>query len=492
MGLREDLGTLPSGNVVRLSDDEITKFLRDKYIFSDGEKTRQKRSRNRLALYRDKGAGLIADMVTALFKNLKVRELRKELIAFAVFQNVSKRITNEISRVYASEALRSVSNGNEGYQDVIRVSRQDRKMRALNRYVNFLNESLLWFDIRAGDPVLRVITPDKFYAISHPNDPTHHIGSIVAIESNGVSVSDSSPAYLVITGEEFFQLDKNGRMVAGSYSAHGLGLMPAILVHREEPEDRLLDSDSGEDLISAHLAVALLNVLMMKQSKSAERVAVASGDLSSTPNGQPMDSEVLQSFGEGISLQTLDMEGNGPDAYIRAARSVIKQIASNHGIPESVFDLSYAASSGFEIELKRAQLREVREDQILDYRPIERKLVAVQAEVLRAAGHPSRFDPSGWIVNFGSVQPPRSPKAMLEFFEQSRRMGLMNSADMMMKLNPEFSPEMAEKQLIINARVEASRVQLLRSLNVSPSASIDDPGQDPRENGGLRVINGSE
>jgi len=489
MDLRTALGTLPSGNVIPLTDDDITRFLREKYIFNDEEKNRQKRSHNRLKLYRDEGRGLVEEMIRALFKNLKVRSLRKEFVRYAMFQNVSKRVVREISMVYSSEALRNISNRNDAYQEVIRTTKQDRKFRNVNRYVNLLNECLVWFDIRGGDPVIRVITPDKFYAISHPNDPTHHIGSIITIESNGINSTDSSPAWLVITEEEFFQLDRSGRMVSNSKIKHGLGLMPAILVHREEPEDRLLDANSGEDLISAHLAVALLNTLMLKQAKSAEKVVAASGDLSTTPSDQPLDQEVVQSFGEGISLQTLDL-GADPEGYIRAARAVIKQVAANYGIPESVFDLTYAASSGFEIELKRSQLLEVRQDQILDYRPVEREFVNVQSRVLTAAGHKLRFNSAGWTVNFGEVQPPRDPREMLNYFEKMRQMGLMNTAEMYLRLNPEATFEQAQLALLSNAKIESTRVQLFRALNTSPTANLGDEGQSPEDNGGLRLVEG--
>ena len=487
MGLKESLGTLPSGNVVTLSNDDVTKFLREKYIFADAERARQKQSRNRLLLYRDQGKQLVEDMVTALFRNLKVRQLRKEFVKYAMFQNVSRRIVREISMVYSSEAIRTVSDRNESYQQVIRDSRQDRKMRSVNRYTNLLNECLVWFDLRDGEPVIRVITPDKFWAICHPNDPTHHVGSIVNIASNGMYKDRSSPHYLVITDEEFFKLDEAGRMLSDTYQKHGLGVSPALLVHREEPEDKLLDSSSGEDLISAHLAVALLNTLMLKQAKSGERVVAASGDLSTTPQGQPLDQEVIQSFGEGVSLSTLDLAAD-PAGYIQTARSVIKQVAANYGIPESVFDLTYAASSGFEIELKRSQLREVRQDQILDYRPVERSLAKIQSKVLIAAGHRLRFSDDGFFCNFGEIDSPREPMQQLLWFEKMRSMGLINTAEMFMRLNPEMDAERAQEQLLINARMESSRVQLLRSLNISTNATPEDPGQGPEDNGRLRLV----
>jgi DhnA family fructose-bisphosphate aldolase class Ia len=291
----------------------------------------------------------------------------------------------------------------------------------------------------------------------------------------------------VISDTEFFKLDKDGRLISGTYQEHGIGRLPCLLIHREEPEEKLLDSSSGEDLISAHLAVALLNTLMLKHQKSGTNLIAATGDISTTANDQPMDEECITNFGEGVSLQNLDLGAN-PSNYISAAKSVLTQVAANYGISESVFSLQYSATSGFEIELKRSALREVRNDQILDYRPVERELVEIQSRVLSMAGHGMKFDSSGFQVNFGETQAPRDPKAMLEYFEQARRMGLLSTQQMYMKMNPEASAQDAEDAIAVNAMVEARRVSLYRELNISPMASAEDPGLDPQQNGQLRII----
>src|SRR5690606_3199356 len=96
----------------------------------------------------------------------------------------------------------------------------------------------------------------------------------------GASVKVTDPHYLVMTEFEFFKLDKDWRVLEETWEAHGLDRMPAILWHREEPDECLLDATSGKDLISAHLAVALLNTLMLKHQKAGTRVPYATGDTS--------------------------------------------------------------------------------------------------------------------------------------------------------------------------------------------------------------------
>jgi hypothetical protein len=81
---------------------------------------------------------------------------------------------------------------------------------------------------------------------------------------------------------------------------------------------------------------------------------------------------------------------------------------------------------------------------------------------------------------------------MLQFWGELRQMGLMNTVEMYMRLNPEATIEQAQEALLANADIEAKRVDLLRKLNVSPSNGPDDPGMTPQENGkiggGLTIV----
>lgn len=478
MSLNEALGTLPSGKVVALKDDELTRHLRDRYLFNDVEAERRKRTRMRIDLYHDKGEKQIDKMVDDIFKNSQVRQLRKKFVELASFQNLTKRIIREISSVYSESATRRVqaTNLNSNYQRLQSDMRLDRRMRLANQMLNLCNDVVVWFDLRFGRPFLRVVTPDNFFAVCHPNDPTQLVGLIFDQAPASGNISTDTPYWLVVSDTESFSLNQDGRLLSETRRAHGLSRMPMQLVHRSEPMTCLLTPDPGSDIIAAHKAITLINVMMLKHQKSGTKQAVASGDLGEMPRGQPMDEEYMLQAPEGVSINTLDL-GADPDNYIKAGRSVIKQISANYGIPESVFDLSYQATSGFEIELKRTGLREVRRDQILDWRPVERSLAEIMVEALAesrdefAAGY--RFSMTGWGVNFGEVETPQDPMQRLVYWEKQRKMGLINTVDMLMHLNPEMTEEQAEERLGLNAVVEAKRIDLFRKLNISPNTAAD-------------------
>lgn len=480
--LADVLGTLPSGRVATLSPDRVAAHLRT-FIKSDEQAARRAAMRVRIDLYRNRAKQHVAAIFDRVFSNSKVREARTKFIDYAQHNNVVRRVIREISTVYADKAARAFDSPQPAFTELERMMAFDRHMRLANRMLNLCNEIVLWprLNMVTGDPELRVLTPDAFFAIPHPSDPLQ-LAALVIDQVSLAPTNETAPYWLVVTPYEYFNLDKSARVVDGSYRVHNAGRWPMQLVHREIPTDALLDADSGNDLIAAHLAVAFLNTLILKHQKSGTKQPYAVGDLSTTATGQPVDDEVLQIFGEGVSLNTLDLVADS-GAYIAATRAIIKSVAANYGIPESVYDLSYQASSGFEIELKRSGLREIRNDQLLDWRAIEADLVSLLADVLRSARHPLAFDATGSRVNFGEMEPPTDPLSRLTYWEKARQMGLMSTVEMYMQLNPEVTAEDAAAALVSIAQVESARVQLFRSLNASPDASIEDPGKSPQQNG---------
>lgn len=469
VSILDTLGTLPSGEVRRLSPDQMTVFLRSKYQ-TKAEDERKRDSVMRLDLFRDRGRPHFERVVDDLFKNARVRQWRKDFVRLAEFQNVTKRVVREVSSVYSEPANREVSSGDKKYQELQRVVRFDRKMRQVNRYGNLINHCLVWPDVVDGRPVMRTVTTDRFCAVAHPNDPTHPVAYIIDQFPNGLNVTDSDPHYLLMSEFEFVKLDKSWRAV-GAPSEHGLGRMPALLWSREEPDDCLLDRTSGNDLTSAHLAVALLNTLMLKHQKSGTNMAYATGDTSAMGSGQPMDEEHLLQVPEGVALSTLDL-GADPESYIKATRAVIKQIAANYGIPESVFDLSYQATSGVEIELKRSGLREIRRDQMLDFRPFEHDLAELWSTVLTKAGHELAFKTDGWSIDFGEIDTPQDPMVKLEYWSKLEDMGLANRVEMYLDMNPEATPAQAAAAVAKNIELRIAQMLLFQKAGAQESGDM--------------------
>lgn len=487
--LNETLGTLPSGRVLALSDAEMTKYLRENYR-TDTDARRRKDMRMRLDLYRDRGRPHFTAVIDRVFDDQKVKEWRKRFVYLAEFQNVTKRIVREVSAVYSEPARRRLAGkaATEAYRQLVAEIRLDRRMRQVNRLGNLLNNVLVEPVVRMGDAHVDVTTPDKFAAVAHPNDPTLAVGYVIdqfpATKHRPIKATE--PHYRVVDGQTTFFLDREWRMVEGTRQPHGLGRIPALLYSREEHEDCLLDGKSGGDVISGHLAIALLNTLMLRDQKSGTKQAYATGDLSTTAVGQPMDPEHVFQLGEGVTINTLDL-GADPSVYINATRAVIKQLAANWGIPESVFDLSYQATSGYEIELKRTGLREIRRDQILDFRPFERELAVLLSDVLKAHGHAGAFEPKGWRIDFGESEIPRDPNARIQFYKAMEELDLMDRADMFQHENPEATRDEALEEIADNHIMRIERMRDFHASNPTAFGPRDSGPHAPPDRNGQRM-----
>ena len=467
--LNDYLGTLPTGRMVRLTDDQLTSYLRERYQTSSREKKRRLNASMRLDFYLDRAMPHLEDDLRAVFRDQRVLQWRKAMLPFAQFQNLTRRVVVERSAVYSEPATRTIRKANERYQQFQRVLGMDRRMREVNRLTNLLNDVVVYpWRMVDGTPRLDVITPDRFFAISHPNDPLWLVGLIIDQTPRGMGVTTQSPHYLVVDEETYFWLDGDWRMVASKPRVrHGHGRIPMLLVHRQTPSSDLLDCSSGTDIVSAHRAIALLNVLMLKAQKAGTQMPVVTGDTSGMAREQPMDEEGILEAPEGVAVTTLDLRAD-PNNYITAARSVLKQLAANYGIPESVFDLSYQATSGFEIELKRIGLREVRRDQILDYRDVERELVQLQSRVM--SGSEYGFTADGWSISFGEVETPNEPLAQLQYWEKLSKMGLANVVEMYRTLNPEATEAQAINAIDRNLEMWLDKVRMYQRANASPHA----------------------
>lgn len=465
--ITEVLGELPSGKVVPFSFSDLGAHLRAMHLENQGEHERQKLAKERLDLYHDRGQRLLESMIDDVFSHPEVRQERKKFLKYAQFQNVSKRIVDEISTVYAESAVRFTSEAQQDrYDELQSLVGMDAKMRVANRYVNLLNSVVVWFHVRTHDgvPELRIITPDRFFAVSHPMDPLRLVGLIFSVKRQGVNVKPDEAHWQLWTDFETVQIDGNSRIMSETYVEHGLGRIPGVLVHKDPPVDQLLDYSSGRDLVSAHKAVCLLNVMMLKEQKSGTRQPYIAGDIGNTATGQPLDSESLTVFQDGVAPGVLEL-GADPKNYIESARSVIMQVANNYGIPESVWQLTYQSTSGFEIRLKRSGLMEKRHQQIMNpWRPTERSLAEVMHTITAQFAPEYQFDLDGWHIDFGEIDTPIDEQKDLAIKREKRAMGLITTVDMLMDQNPDLNRQQAEQMLQANIVTEQKRVELMRAL----------------------------
>lgn len=472
----EALGELPSGKVVPFGMEDLGRFLRDNYLDNRSEAARIAESERRADFYSDRTRGHFERMIDVVFKHPDIRAERKRFIPYAKFQNITKRIVDEISTIYSEAAMRTVGSSDvDKYDELVSLPtvQINAKMRQANRTTNLQNEAFILFLVRRFDsmPQLKVLAPHEFYAIAHPMDPAHLLAIVYSVKRQGVVVRDDEPHWQAWTEWETFQLNGRGYVMSESWQEHGLGMIPGVLVHREASDAMLLDPMSGEDLISAHQAIALINIMMLKEQKSGTKQPYISGDIGNTATGQPMDSEILTVFQDGVAPGTLDL-GADPSNYIQTNKNIIYQVASNKGVSEAMMDMSmFNTSSGWELQMRRRGLTEKRHQQIMfPWRPAEQQLARVMAAVCQRYAPRYSFSAESFIIDFGEYEAPLDPPTQLAYWTALREQGLMTTADIAQALNPDLTEERAVEAVAQNIMQE----KMIQSLG-TPATAMEPP-----------------
>ncbi len=488
MSLLETLGTQPDGSRIQMTWQDVTIRIR-MHLFSEEEKRRKEKAARRQRLYMSGGDSDMAQFVMTMVKDKQVQNKRLDCVAFAKFDNVTRRIIHEVSSVYAMPARRTVEDeeGNRRYQEIQRISRQHEVMLRANRLANLHRTIVIGPRVAdyTGDakPVLDVVTPDCFSALGHPLDPTELVALIFDLAMKPVG-HGPVPKFVVWSAAEWFYLDSAGQMI-GSPIPHSYERIPQILFSIEPPAGTLIDSSAGEDLEAAHMMVWFLGILLLKEAKSATKQHIFQGDLARMMRGQAADSDVPIEAPEGTTVTTVD---NSMDLsmFRASADYVTERPAANRGIPPSVLRHDGAQSAEAR-ELQRVPLREIRLQQQIPFRDLERELAELQSLVIGAKVPELAFKTDGWKVDFADPQTPLGQKEALEVFEQERRLSLTSTIAELMRRNPDLSYQDALDLMLQHADDELKRNEVIRpmmAISGSPGATTPnvmptDDGQSP-------------
>lgn len=484
MGLREIIAGVTSDAAWM----DVERLLRKKYLDDAGEKERQKNMLLRRKLYDCGGTEAAFALIDQVFKDPDVRALRKEVAPYARYDNATRRIVGELSRVYAKPARKRAVAGaadNERYRELQRRTRHDQAMRLANHLLSLQNDVLVLFRVRQTDtglePRLDVLGQEAFWAVANPRDPSELAAVIIDQTPRTLEPKEADPHYLVWSAGESFKLDKSGRILRETNESNSLGRIPGVLIHSSYRSTCLLDTGDGEDIIAAHLAAWLVNTMMLKEAKSLNRQAAFVGETGRSPTGQAQDSERDMILAEGVGVTTID-RGVELAPYMEAADRIIERAAANHGIPPS--ELRHAgATSGYEIDLRRIPLEEIREDQVLIFREAERELAEIESIVCARDLPELAFDTAGWHIDFAEVKRPMPEAERFETRKLKRSMGHSDPVLEAMEDNPDFTPEQAQAWVFDRLRVYTAFVQAIRALNMPLDATVENAGQEPEDNG---------
>jgi hypothetical protein len=468
--LTRELADLPGGESAgELGWDEVTRWLREVYLQPVGEEAeRIADATERSDFYRDRGGPHVVRLINEVFDDAEVKRLRNEWVEAAGYNNVTRRITVELATLYRRNARRSVDGdqNNTRYQSVQRLLNLNSVMLEVQRVAIYQRYLLVGPRVVTATriPRLDIVEPNHFRLVRHPLDRTRLIAVILDYSINSPALPASMrPSYLVWSAAEYFYLNSAGQLV-GEVKPNPFKRVPFVLVALSPPPGDLVDCHTFRDVIRAHKAVWFENVCLLKESKSATKVSVLTGDLSRALRKQMLDTQGGIQLPDGATFQPVDLSMD-LSMFRDTADHVLERAAANHGIPPSILH-QQGASSGYEIELRYVGVRERRIEQEPYFRSVERELAELISVVLKEERPDIAYDPIGWSVDFGEIQMPLSAKEELEVFETGRRLGLTNTVDETQKRNPDLEDDddAAWVEIKRNIEIETKRNELMKPL----------------------------
>jgi hypothetical protein len=473
MGIRETLGM---GSLA--SWTYVGEYLRDQYIKNPDDVVRRDEARKRDLYHDGKGDEFIKRMIWVAFEDNLTRKLRGDLVAFAKWDNVLRRISQELATVYSQPATRKVADDDGKYQEFLRRVNQDAVLREADKKLAYHEDVWIQYRVRKDtlEPVLDVVSPAMFWAVCTPGDRTELLA--IVLDQTPARVNAATPCYRVWTKDETFQLDNRCRVIVSSVEPNALGRLPGVLASMvpASAKGQLMTDRPAADLVAAHESVWFQNVLLVKESKSANKQTYLSGDTSSATMGQSSDTEREILLPEGVVVNTVD-RGMDLTQFRDNANHMRERTAANRGIPPTVMDHK-DASSGAEAEMRMQPLLKIRGERILIMRNVERDIAEVQS-IVNANDLPEfAFDTEGWTVDFSEVASPLSETEKDAVFEKRRQLGLTNTLDELIRRNPDLAThEVAMKALDANIKVETARIAMMKdmlAMSGSMGASTED------------------
>ncbi len=453
--------------------------------YENEHRVRREVMSRRLRLYRDQAFTDVKRVIGQVYDTEEYRQILYRYIPVALEQNVTRRIVDEVASLYDKPALRVLKTGSA---DAFRAEEKrlhlHEVMQEAHHLLTLCNEVLVWQFTGANDEKkLRLVTPDMFDAIPHPRDGLVEAALVVDAKPVTILTGDAlnrlphfeiwDDTYRYLVNAYGHLVDESGVVVAEPLR-HDQRRIPAVLMHRREPSTCILDSSHGADIESAHLGVALLNVMIMRLSKAqGENQPILQGNLANMATGQIRDGERPLVLPPEVVASMLNMKTD-PDHYLSVKKDKLTSVAQSYGMSYEQYSMSEGAdtASGKVYAMRREKLTEIR----LESR---RRAVVHEAQIVKLIG----FVPDGMRVDYQEQAIPSDAVEEISLLRDKMKMGLDSPIDFLMRKDTDLSRDEAQARILSNMRDYAMVIMLVRALNVPADGDAENPGKTPQENG---------
>ena len=384
--------------------------------------------------------------------------------------NIYKQVVNAISNVYSFGVDREFDNEDiaQLYQDL----RINKTMSQANRYMNAFNDLLIqvsWDDKKE--------MPKIMLRLPHNTEVEYSQGEVKSVQYFVEMVDKKRERWAYWSNEEHYYIDKEGgedKIVAvedNEEMVNPFGTLPFVFLHNGWRDEAFWDMFTGDDLTGGTIDMAVhltfLNHIIKTQSF---KQLVGKGDNVGELLGQVLDPlSILTLTGQNTEIDVLDLQSNY-DQLHKVAQDLANNIAVNYGISPSQFRMTGSVSSGFALQMENLKLDRFTVEQQQDFKSYEQDLFSLIKTVSEVYG--KSLGDGDMFVDFVEPNYPASESEQLSIEQTKIDMGLTNTADILMKINPDLTEDEAKAEVAMNL---TSRNDMLnKTANIAITTQIDE------------------
>ena len=348
--------------------------------------------------------------------------------------NITKRIIDRISLVYMVAPKRQYTD-----PDIVDYFvEKDFKMQRLERFTNLLDSCLVKVTFRNGLLDYDIIHD---FEPMFGDDPLRPIGYTYPLSTKSEVLDTTPELFAYWDMENTFIYDRNGKIYDDADNPEHInfyGMLPFVECFREgRPEYAYLDTEPVNDVIKTNTVVNVAET-----NKSANIHFQSFGYIYA--NGSQIDKKDLQIGQDQIYYLGVDgtlnvtSPPNSVPALTDSIKESYKMLAQNYHLPTSFAD-GTTAESGVALRLRNQELQDDKKSDIVKWNDVEKNIFDVERQVLTTELMINAGELES--VDFGETADILSAQEQRDQWEWELSKGIIDTADILMKMDPDRFPE---------------------------------------------------
>ena len=379
--------------------------------------------------------------------------------------NVCKRVIDRISLLYMVQPERVYSNP----EATDFFSGKDFKLQRAERYTNLLDSVLIkptWRDGKIEYDIIHDFEP------SFGDDPMKPISFTYPLSARSEVLDTKPELWAYWDMDNTFIYDKNGKIMDDPDNPDHInfyGILPFVECWREgKPEYAYLDTEPANDLVDTN---HVINVA--ETNKNANIHFQSFGYLYA--NGSQIDKDTMDVGQDKISYLGVDgtlnvvSPPNSVPALNEAVKESYKMLAQNYHLPTS-FAEGTTAESGVALRLRNQELQDSKKSDISRWKDVEYKLFDIEKQILTTEQMVDLGELE--LVDYGESVDILSPQEQRDQWEWELSKGIIDLADILMKMNPDGYPERKDALEYLEERTQVAEVPAASPLLEALTAPV--------------------